>query len=231
MSAGQAPAWASEWGDDRFGPFVILEIPKSDSGVVTQRWRWIPPGTFLMGSPKSEPGRSENEGPVHHVTLSTGFWMADTPCTQEFWEAVMRRNPSRFVDPQRPVERVTWSDLRDFVTQLNALVPGLNAELPTEAQWEYACRADSRQALYETPGATGEIEILGECNAPALDWIAWYTGNSGIDFELTEGADSRNWPRKQYPHKKAGTHPVGRKLPNGWGLYDMLGNVWEWCAD
>ncbi len=105
-------------------------------------------------------------------------------------------------------------------------VPGLNLCLPSEAQWEYACRAGTATALY-----TGGIEILGDRSAPALDPIAWYAGNSGRGFELEQGVDSSGWPDKQYPHGKAGTRLVGLKAPNAWGVCDMLGNVWEWCAD
>ena len=136
------------------------------------------------------------------------------------------RNPSGFGHPTRPVESLSWHDVQAFLDRINARVPGLNLCLPSEAQWEYACRAGTATALY-----TGGIEILGERSAPALDPIAWYAGNSVEGFELEQGVDSSGWPNKQYPHQKAGTRPVDLKAPNAWGILDMLGNVWEWCAD
>ncbi len=145
-----------------------------------------------MGSPAAEEGRHPDEGPQQWITVTHGYWLADTPCTQALWVAVMGRNPSCFKGSLRlPVENVSWADAQSFLAKLNAQVPGLNAGLPTAAQWEYACRATSTEPRY------------GD-----LDEIAWYEGNS-------EGR----------------THEVGQKLANGWGLHDMLGNVWEWCAD
>ncbi|HCB15199.1 MAG TPA: Sulphatase-modifying factor protein, partial [Gammaproteobacteria bacterium] len=153
-------------------------------------------------------------------------WLFDTACTQALWEAVMEKNPSRFQSPTRPVEQVSWNDAQNFIKKINEQVPTLNLALPSEAQWEYACRAGTETAIY-----TGNLEILGECNAPVLDPIAWYSGNSGVDFELDNGYDSSSWPEKQYPHERTGTRPVKLKQANPWGLYDMLGNVWEWCQD
>jgi formylglycine-generating enzyme required for sulfatase activity len=151
-----------------------------------------------MGSPEDEDGRWEDEGPQHVVRIDSGFWMFETPCTQAMWEAVMGTNPSYFKGSDgkgqgdHPVEQVSWADCQEFLARLNGRLDGLSLSLPSEAQWEYACRAGTEGSRYhEDPGA-----------------IAWYDGNS-------EGR----------------THAMGQKLPNAWGLCDMLGNVWEWCAD
>ena len=128
------PDWASGWGQDRYGEWLELTL-----GEATQRMRWIRPGRFLMGSPEDEPGRIGedvagrrvqtgrddlyNEGPRHEVRLSRGYWLLDTPVTQALWGAVMRRNPSGFVDPKRPVEGVNWYDAMDFLERVNARVP------------------------------------------------------------------------------------------------------------
>lgn len=220
LATGCPPGWASGWGQDRYGVFVEFTFKE-----VTQRLRWIPPGRFWMGSPEEEQGRYDNEGPRHQVTLVQGFWLFDTPCTQALWEAVMENNPSHFQDPTRPVESVSWDDVQDFLIRINARISSLDLTLPSESQWEYACRAGTETAIY-----TGELAILGENNAPALDSIAWYGGNSGVDFDLYTGYNMR-LSETQYPHAKAGTHPVKLKRANRWGLYDMLGNVWERCQD
>jgi formylglycine-generating enzyme required for sulfatase activity len=189
---------AQEIGEDRFGAFMIFMI-----GKVVQRMRWVPAGTFLMGSSDSEAGRWEDEGPQHAVTISEGYWLAETPCTQALWVAVMGNNPSRFKSPDRPTESVSWDDCKVFLARLNDRVPGLEARLPTEAEWERACRAG-------TTGATwgGALDLREDGSVPVLDPIAWYRLNGGMQ-----------------------THPVAKKQPNPLGLHDMLGNVYEWCED
>lgn len=185
LSDGCPPDWASGWGQDSFGVFVDFT-----AYGVTQRMRWCPPGNFTMGASADEAIRWGGETPRHQVTLTKGFWLFDTPCTQELWQAVMDGNPSHFTaSPKLPVEMVSWGDVQTFLSRLNGHVPDLNLSLPSEAQWEYACRANS-------------------FSAPDLDAVAWHDTNSGKE-----------------------THPVASKMANAWGLYDMLGNVLEWCAD
>jgi len=221
LSSGIPPDWASGWGQDQYGVFATLSVDGIEQGL-----RWIPPGRFVMGSPEDEPGRKDAEGPQTEVTLAEGFWLFDTPVTQALWTAVMGANPSRFISPDRPVEQVSWDDAQDFVARMNDRFAGLGLAVPSEAQWEYGCRAGTETATY-----AGPIEILGVNNAPVLDAIAWYGGNSFVGFELVDGDDSSNLIEKQYVHDSAGTRVVQLKAPNGFGLYDMLGNVWEWCAE
>ena len=179
-----------------------------------------------MGSPESEAGRWDREGPQHEVVLTEGYWLAETPCTQMLWEAVTGENPSDFQSPARPVEQVSWEQCQGFLAAVKGRFPGLRLRLPSEAEWEYACRAGTETATWE-----GDPKYPGVNNAPLLDGIAWYAGNSGVDFDLSEGFDSSGWKEKQYPHEVCGTREVKLKAANPWGLYDMLGNVWEWCSD
>jgi formylglycine-generating enzyme required for sulfatase activity len=220
-----------EYGIDSIGKFADLAAIATATGqIVRQRMRWIQPGTFMMGSPIGEDGRLDREV-QHQVTITEGFWMFDTPCTQGFWELVMGTNPSYFPDPQRPVEQLSWNDVQAFTGELNDRVHKESwgrFRLPTEAEWEYACRAGTTEATY-----IGDIKIYGDANATLLNRIGWYGGNSGHNYDLEKSSSlEQSWLKeRQYPDKAGGTRKVAQKEPNGWGLYDMLGNVWEWCED
>ena len=143
LRLGIPPAWASAWGQDAFGPWCTLEF-----GEVSQVLRWIPPGDFQMGSPTDDKEAFEQEFPQHWVTIRQGFWMFDVPCTQALWSAVIGDTPSRFKGPNRPVEQVSWEDCHRFLDKLNLEFDDLNLRLPTEAEWEYACRAGVKKNRY-----------------------------------------------------------------------------------
>ncbi|MDQ1278287.1 MAG: Formylglycine-rating enzyme family protein [Thermodesulfobacteriota bacterium] len=158
----------------------------------------IPAGTFMMGSPGSEAGRDDDEGPYHQVTISRPFYMQTTEVTQGQWKRVMGDNPSHFsiCGDDCPVEYVSWEDVQGFIKKLNSMERTDKYRLPTEAQWEYAARA----------GTT----------------TRFHAGNSDDDL-LRAGWLNSNSASK--------THPVGQKMSNSWGLYDMHGNVYEWVQD
>lgn len=172
---------------------------------VSQRFRWIPPGEFWMGSSEDESGRYGSEGPRQFVRLTEGYWLAETACSQLSWQSVKGSNPSEFKDnPQNPVEQVTWADVQGFLREVEKHLPGVKADLPTEAEWEYACRAGSETAFN-----------WGDGIAP-----------DQANYNITEsyGKGSPGVCRHR-------TVPVKSYAPNAWGLYQMHGNVWEWCAD
>jgi formylglycine-generating enzyme required for sulfatase activity len=181
--------WMTACGEDRRGVWATTTWNE-----VLFTFRWCPPGTFQQGSPSAEEGRSPHEGPQHEVELTRGFWLGATPVTRAQWEVVMANVPPR---GDGAVDNVSFDDVRRYLERVNAALPGFDARLPTEAEWEYACRA-----------ATTAPTWLG-LNDARLAGIAWYAANSG----------------------GIGGHDVGQKPSNPWGLHDMLGNVWEWCAD
>ena len=155
----------------------------------------VPGGDFMMGSPESETYIVPDEKPQHRVRITKPFYLGKYTVTQEQWEAVTGNNPSQFKGATNPVENVSWNECQDFLKKLNARVSGEKFQLPTEAQWEYACRAGSNRR-YSFGGDQDKLKDY-----------AWYRNNSDEH-----------------------THPVGKKKPNVWGLYDIHGNVSQLCA-
>lgn len=156
---------------------------------------WVEGGTFRMGATSEQDGDAyDNEKPVHSVTLCE-YYIGKTEVTQALWKAVMGSNPSEFKGDNLPVENVSWYDCQEFIRKLNSLT-GQNFRLPTEAEWEFACRGGNNSLGYKYSGSD------------SIDNVAWYDGNSGDK-----------------------THPVATKSANELGIYDMSGNVEEWCCD
>ena len=158
-------------------------------------------GTFQMGSDDSE--AIDLEKPVHSVTVST-FYMGETEVTQALWKAVMGNNPSYFKGDNLPVEQVSWNDCQEFIRKLNQKT-GKNFRLPTEAEWEYAARGGKKSRGYKYAGSN------------TLRDVAWFGQRNGRTYDNGNSAEK--------------THAVKTKSPNELGLYDMSGNVWEWCSD
>ncbi|MGC9328610.1 MAG: SUMF1/EgtB/PvdO family nonheme iron enzyme, partial [Candidatus Hinthialibacter sp.] len=203
---------------------IAIDLPEQPSGSIPLQLTWIPSGSFSMGSPEDEQDRYDDET-LHNVTFTMGFYMGKYEITQSQWEAVMGSNPSYFAgNPDHPVENVTWYQCAQFCNALSAregLTPVYNEDfwqidrtangfrLPSEAEWEYACRAGTTTRFYW--GDSEEEDIIKQ--------YCWYEKN----------ADEGYWTD---PHADVeGPQQVGLKTSNAWGLHDMCGNVWEWCQD
>ena len=175
--------------------------PKNFTNSIGMKFVWILPGTFIMGSPKEEEDRGDNET-QHKVTLSKGFYMGVYTVTQEQWTKIMGNNPSFFKGEKNlPVENISWEDCQEFMSKLRK-TDRTEYRLPTEAEWEYACRAGTT-----TPFHFGET----------------------ISSEQANYDDTRGFSKKGVWRDK--TTPVGSFPANAWGLYDMHGNVFQWCQD
>ncbi|GAB2191028.1 hypothetical protein MAH1_26360 [Sessilibacter sp. MAH1] len=210
-----APQWLHDFPPqlDNYGIFSEITVEN-----IPFKMRYIPPGSFLMGSPEDEPERNEKNEEFretqHPVKLTHGFWLAETTVTQALWRAV-GNNPSDFnpknndkvknnTEAELPVDSVSWDDCKAFFNKLEQHVPGLQLTFPTEAQWEYACRAGT-----QTPFNTGNNLTTHQAN---------YDGSYPYN----------NNPKGNSLEK---TLPVVSFQPNAWGLYQMHGNLWEWCLD
>ncbi|MEW6235639.1 MAG: formylglycine-generating enzyme family protein [Candidatus Omnitrophota bacterium] len=177
---------------------TTLEIPGLPDGAMPMEFVMIPAGSFTMGSPADEPNRDPEDENQHPVTITKPFYMGKYEVTQAQWNAIMGTNPSYFAGSGNlPVEQVSWMDCQEFIKKLNDLRQGIY-RLPTEAEWEYACRAGTASAYY----------FGDDSSDPSDNNYLWWNDNS-----------------------RSMTHDAGTKLPNAWGLYDMAGNVWEWCSD
>lgn len=193
LSGPGKPVWASAYGRDAHGIYSDLTIWQQ-----TQRFRYIPAGTFTIGSPADEPGRASDEAQVT-VRLTRALWLADSECSQGLWAQIMLANPAWQAQAGHPVERVSWHDAQRFLSLLGKRITGgLPCRLPSEAEWEYAVRA----------GGSGRLPGHDAVGGDDVDRMAVHAGNAGGSSRAVRG-----------------------RQPNRLGLYDTLGNVWEWCQD
>ncbi len=207
FNADEAKAHQEVWAEQ-------IDQPVEVTNSIGMELRLIPPGEFMMGSPETEQGRRDSEGPRHRVQITNPFYLGSYEVTQAEYEHVMDRNPSRFrrirgQDTSRfPVEMVSWADAAEFCRRLSKLREERSAgrvyRLPTEAEWEYACRAGT-----STPFHFGSA--MDSRDANCVDYATCSASQTSLPLQRTT--------------------TVGSYHPNGFGLYDMHGNVGEWCAD
>lgn len=204
----------NKWHDSYLFLFMILLSTCTAERTTNSEWSEpitgmtfvrIPPGKFMMGTPPGEDGQLK-QGPAHEVEITRPFYMGKYEVTQGEWQQIMGDNPSHFkaLGDRFPVENINWHEAQIFIQRLNALNPQYRFALPTEAQWEYACRAGT-----STPFNTGENLSTADAN---------YDGR---------------YPYREFPQGRYRDQPtvVGSFPANDWGLHDMHGNVWEWCED
>jgi formylglycine-generating enzyme required for sulfatase activity len=197
-----------------FSPPPIGERPRTFTNSIGMKFVPIPAGSFMMGSPREETGRYDDEI-LHKVTITKPFYMQTTQVTQRQWQALMEHNPSRFntEGDDCPVERLSWDDAQEFIEKLNKRENTDKYRLPTEAEWEYSCRAGSKTKY-----------CFGDDHNDEESMVGMIFSKLGVGSELEEYA----WYKK---NSEDMTLPVAQKKPNDWGLYDMHGNVYEWCQD
>lgn len=196
FSAEEAQTHQRAWAEHR-------SLPVQLTNSVGMRLVLIPPGQFVMGSPPGEEGRNDAET-QYTAKLTKPFYMGAAEVTQRQWKALMGKNPSFFTDDTLPVDTVAWKEAVEFCRKLSDQEKGVQYRLPTEAEWEYACRAGTM-----TPFHTGAT-----INTDQANYDGGYTYGSGRKGEYRETSTA-----------------AGTFAPNAWGLHDMHGNVWEWCAD
>ncbi|CAM2011398.1 formylglycine-generating enzyme family protein [Acanthopleuribacter pedis] len=192
-------ACTTAYGCDAYGIWQTVVVHGE-----AQTFRWCPPGSFTMGSPVTEHDHHEDEI-QREIVLTKGFWLADTACNQALWTAVMGENPSQFKGETLPVERVSFGQCEAFLERWRRLCPDFPLRFPSEAEWEYACRAGM-----PTPFSFGETISSNQVN---------FDGDFPYLSRDPKGEDR-------------GSTVAVKALPcNAWGLYQMHGNVWEWCGD